>query len=107
MKKTLLGVLFVLASALSAGAQDGKPLVCIRSTDIDHTKAPNDHTILFFMKDGKVWKTTLQSDCPELTVNGFQYGPTPPDNICGNAQTIRVLKSGAVCEMGPLLPANP
>ena len=39
-------------------------------------------------------------------VNGFEYGPTPPDNICANMQTIHVLKSGAVCEIGPLVPAS-
>lgn len=92
-------------SALAGPARPGT--VCIRTMDIDHTRAPDDHTILFYMRDGKVWSTTLASNCPELSFNGFVYGPTPPDNICGNLQTIRVIRSGAVCEMGPLVPVTP
>jgi hypothetical protein len=58
------------------------------------------------MKNGNVWSTTLRSACPELIFNGFDYGPTPPDRICANMQTIHVLKSGAVCEIGALMPAG-
>lgn len=111
MKRTALALpvvfLGVLASvpAFSEPAQPGT--VCIRTLDIDHTKAPDNRTVLFFMKDGKEWSTTLTSYCPELGFNGFVYGPTPPDNICGNMQTIRVIKSGAICEMGPLVPVTP
>jgi hypothetical protein len=97
---------FVLALACSAAADGGHPAVCLRALDIDHTKAPNDRTILFYMKDGNVWSTTLRAECPDLRFNGFEYGPTPPDDICANMQTIRVLKSGAVCEIGPLIPAS-
>ena len=105
--RSALAVPFLLALAFSAAAETGHPAVCLRSLDIDHTKAPNDRTILFYMKDGNVWSTTLRSDCPELRFNGFEYGATPPDSICANMQTIRVLKSGAICEIGPLVPANP
>ena len=92
-------------AALAAAAPPGN--VCIRTLDIDHTKAPDNRTILFYMKDGKVWSATLTSYCPELVFNGFVYGPTPPDNICGNMQTIRVIRTGAICEMGPLVPETP
>jgi hypothetical protein len=106
VKGVLLAVPFLLALAGPVGAQGQHPLVCIRSIDVDHTKTPNDHTILFFMKDGKIWSTTLRSDCPELSFNGFEYEPTPSDNICADLETIRVLRSGAVCEIGSLVPAN-
>lgn len=111
MRHLLLSLILLLAvahlaGAQMAGAQNAAP-VCLRSTDIDHTKTPNDHTILFFMKDGKVWSTTLRAECPELIFNGFEYAPMPRDNICANMQTIRVLKSGAICEIGPLVPATP
>ncbi|HEY2445076.1 MAG TPA: hypothetical protein VGI20_04995 [Rhizomicrobium sp.] len=107
--KCLLQFLAIAAGAMPAAAvaQSRPPAVCIRTLDIDHTKAPDNRTILFYMKDGRIWSTTLVSYCPELTFNGFAYGPTPPDNICGNMQTIRVLRSGAVCEMGPLVPVTP
>jgi hypothetical protein len=106
--RRLVLALVVLTFAASADAQNERsPPMCLRSIDIDHTKTPNNHTILFFMKDGKVWSGTLRSDCPELTFSGFEYGPTPRDGICANIQTIRVLKSGAICEIGPLVPAVP
>ena len=107
MLRYLVVSLLLLIAAGSARAQSGQPPVCLRALDIDHPKTPNDRTILFFMKNGNIWSTTLKSDCPELRFNGFEYGPTPPDNICANAQTIRVLKSGAVCEIGSLVPAAP
>jgi hypothetical protein len=97
-----------LATSFAALAETPSPgNVCIRTLDIDHTKARDNRTILFYMKDGKVWSTTLTSYCPELSFNGFIYGPTPPDNICGNMQTIRVIRSGALCELGPLVPVTP
>ena len=106
MRGVVVSLLLLLAADVSANAEGTAVPVCIRSLDIDHTKTPNNRTILFFMKDGNVWSTTLHSDCPELIFNGFDYGPTPPNNICANMQTIRVLKSGAVCEIGPLMPVG-
>jgi hypothetical protein len=106
MRDAFLCILLLLTTSVSARAEGAAAPVCIRSIDIDHTKTPNDRTILFFMKDGNVWSTTLRSACPELIFNGFAYGPTPPDNICASMQTIRVLKSGAVCEIGPLVPVG-
>lgn len=100
-------VLVVLLLPAAAHAKQAGPAnVCIHTVDIDHTRAPDDRTILFYMRDGRVWSSTLRSNCPELSFNGFVYGPTPPDNICGNLQTIRVIRSGAVCEIGPLVPAE-
>ena|SRR5438067_10424459 len=98
--------LVVLLLTLPVSAQNAASPVCIRAMDIDHTKLPNNHTILFFLKDGRVWSTTLRFECPELRFNGFEYGPSPPEKICAYMQTIRVLRSGAVCEIGPLAPAR-
>lgn len=89
----------------AAGARS-KP-VCIRSIDIDHTKVPDSRTILFYMKDGKVWKNTLMNDCVGLKFDGFIYSPTPPGDICDNMQTIRVLRLGTVCMMGAFTPYTP
>lgn len=104
----------IVAFVALAGLQnaEGQPAAtsggtCIRTAWIDHTKAPDDRTILFYMKDHKVWMTRLSTVCPELRFNGFIYMPTPPDQICGNLQTIRVIRSGSVCMMGPLEPYTP
>ena len=105
---SLLVAVAGLAASAPTLAQPGKTgNVCIRTLDIDHTKTPDNRTILFYMKDGKIWSTTLASYCPELVFNGFVYVATPPDNICGNMQAIRVVRSGAICEMGPLIPVTP
>ena len=107
MRCVALSLSLLMSTAMAVVAQPAPVPVCLRSIDIDHTKTPNDHTILFFMKNGQVWNTTLRADCPELIFNGFAYDPTPRDSICANMQTIRVLKSGAICEIGPLVPAMP
>lgn len=107
MSRSALSVVLLLTGASAAVAQNGQAPVCLPSIDINHTKVPNAHTVLFFMKDGKVWRGTLRSDCPDLVFNGFEYAPTPRESICANMQTIRVLKSGAICEIGPLVPAQP
>lgn len=110
MKSIVIAGLALLAGALAAGAQPESANggnVCIRTDWIDHTKAPNDRTILFYMKDHKVWVTHLATLCPELSFNGFIYMPTPPEEICGNLQTIRVIRAGSVCMMGPLVPYTP
>ena len=81
--------------------------VCIRSIDIDHTKTPNDRTIIFFMKNGAQYQSSLPTICPQLSFNGFSYVATPPDQICGNLQSIRVIRSGSVCLLGPLVQITP
>ena len=92
----------------SVGAEEaaGKP-ICIHSRDIDHTEVPDSRTILFYMRGGKIWKNTLMSDCAGLRFEGFAYAPTPPDEICSNMQTIRVLRQGSVCMMGAFTPYTP
>lgn len=76
-------------------------------TSIKDTKVTDDRTILFKMYDGSVWKNTLVGACPELRFNGFSYVATPPDQICGNLQSIRVIHSGSVCLLGPFTQVTP
>ena len=108
MKTALAMAALIAAQPFAAVAQPAAPPpVCIRTIDIDHTRTPDNRTIVFYMKDGRVWRTTLTTYCPELVFDGFAYVATPPDNICGNLQTIRAIRSGSVCEIGPLVPAAP
>lgn len=102
----ILGTSLALAAA-AASAQPAHTGACLRTTDIDHTKSPDDRTILFTLRNGAVYQSTLPTICPQLSMNGFSYEATPPDQICGNLQTIRVLRSGAVCLMGPLMQIMP
>jgi hypothetical protein len=94
-----------LAILIVATAPAGAANVCLNSRDIDRTSVPDAKTVLFHMKDGKVWKNMLRNDCAELKFNGFAYDASPNGEICGNLQTIRVLRSGEVCALGPFEPA--
>jgi hypothetical protein len=84
-----------------------KPNVCLKTYLIDHTKSPDDHTILFTMKDGSVYQSNLTGNCPQLSINGFSYVATPPSDVCGNLQSIRVIRTGSVCLLGPLVQITP
>ncbi len=112
MKATIVAAAFaalgLAASTGHAGVAEttAKP-VCIHSRDIDHTVVPDSRTILFYMRGGKIWKNTLVNDCVGLKFDGFVYAPTPPDEICDNMQTIRVVRQGSVCMMGAFTPYTP
>ena len=89
--------------------------VCIQTYQIDHTTIPDDSTILFHMKGGKIWKNSLSFRCPDLKFQGgFQYS-TDISEICSNLQTIRVIEQGggpgprfgAVCQLGEFTPYTP
>src|ERR1041385_427570 len=95
--------LAVCSSLPALAAAPARANICIRSYQIDHTKAVNDRTLIFYMKNGSAYQSTLVSSCPELTIYGFSYMPTPPDQICGNLQSIRVIRTGSVCMLGPLV----
>ena len=81
--------------------------ICIQTNGIDHTSVPDSRTILFHMKDGRVLKNALRNACPELRFNGFEYDASPSGQICGNLQSIRVIRTGAVCLLGPFTPVKP
>ena len=111
-----LAVLAAAATALVASAAFAQtpmaPMtpaapLCLHNQDIDHTKAPDDRTVLIYMRDGKIWQSKLRSLCPQISFNGFSFDATPPDDICPNVQIIRVIRSGSVCAMGPLEPYTP
>jgi hypothetical protein len=79
--------------------------VCLRAESIDHTEVADDSTILFITKDHKVWKNSLPFPCTSLKFEGGFAFATDADEICSNAQTIRVLRSGTFCELGQFTPA--
>ncbi len=104
MKTLLFAAAFALGLTSVAQADDtaaAKGSVCLRTFDISNTTTPNDKTILFHMRDGKIWRNDLRGTCSGISFNGFVYDVTPPDQICGNMQIIRVLKTHTVCALGP------
>ena len=108
--------IFLIAGAvalLTAAAVQAQPVssaggaTCLRGVDIRDTRTPDDKTIVFHMNDGTVWRNDLRNSCPQLNFNGFGYVVTPPDQICGNLQSIRVLQTGQICQLGAFTKVSP
>jgi hypothetical protein len=53
------------------------------------------------MKNGEVWRGELQRVCSGLRFSGFSW-ELRGDKICENAQTLRVIDTGAICALGRL-----
>jgi hypothetical protein len=100
---TLAGAAIAACTALPAMAAP----VCIVSRLIDHTSVQDSKTVLFHMKDGKVWRNTLQNPCPSLNFHGFVMNMGPVDTVCSNQQSIRVLKTNETCMLGEFVPNTP
>lgn len=99
-----LGMTSVFAQTTPAPAPEKPHPVCIRPFDsptgsIDHTHVVDARTILFYMRDGKIWKNELPSPCPGLLFHGFSF-VTHQDEVCSNAQGIQVVETGQVCQLG-------
>jgi hypothetical protein len=78
--------------------------ICLKSYMIDHTSVPDDRTILFYMRDGKVWQNNLPLSCPGLSYqSGFEFVASF-DEVCSNAQAIKVLWQNSQCELGAFTP---
>ncbi len=116
MRFTMMGAIagaISLAAALPASAAggDSPKSVCLPSYQIDHTETPDDQTILFHMRNHKVWKAALINRCVGLKINtrGFTYSPTDPgsDEICSNLLTIRLNDTGQTCLVGAITPVEP
>jgi hypothetical protein len=82
--------------------------VCLQTIRIDHTSVKDSRTILFHMKDGKVWQNSLKNACPSLNFHGFIMNIRGgADDVCSNQQSIKVIDSGEVCMMGDFTPYSP
>ena len=94
-----VAALLTPASAFAAGS------VCLQVNRIDHTQVLNDHQILFYMVGRKeVWVNNLSGRCPTLTsMDGWAWSSAFPE-YCDNVETIRVLRSGEVCQLGAFTP---
>ena len=108
--KTLLFAAAIAFAAIPAAFAADTPSstpVCFKTTDINDTHSPNDKTILFHLRDGSVWRNDLKGNCSGLTFYGFAYTLSGTNEVCGNLQSIRVLKTGSVCVLGPFTQIKP
>jgi hypothetical protein len=99
MRKLSLAMFAGLLLA-GAAAEPAAASVCLTVEDIANSHAARDGaSITFTMADGKIWRNDLQGKCPDLAFNGFVWS-VHADQVCENGQSLRVLGSGEVCELG-------
>ena len=102
-----------LAVLLLAGASpamaDAQSHICINTRDITSSKPDKDgSSILFKMRDGTQWRNTLQGRCPDLAYEGFAWSVRNPDNsVCENEESLKVLQSAEVCQLGKFEKVTP
>ena|SRR5882724_2296435 len=98
---------FALTSAVPVQAQNSGGNVCLNVTEIKTSQAVDRNTIVFRMRDGKVWRNTLAAPCPELV--GFGSGgfsqKLHTDWMCANSQQITT-ETGMVCRLGEFTRVN-
>ena len=107
--RTLVSALTAAAIAAGAASPAMAAPVCLTSYLIDHSSVQKDNkTILFYMKDGRVFANTLISACPSLQFHGYVLNiPGGNEQICSNQQSISVLVTHEVCQMGAFTPWTP
>ena len=112
--KVLFGSALLASSALALSAaipvqaqstQGGN--VCLVITEILRSQAVDNQTIIYHMKDGKVWRNTLAAPCPELvSFSAGSYSQKMHTGyLCANTQQI-TLQSGMVCRLGEFTRVN-
>jgi hypothetical protein len=89
----LIGIASLAGTALAA---DGP--TCLQSQFIDHTHTVNPSTVLFYMRDGKIWRNDLPQPCPGLNFYGFVVQGHDSE-ICGG-QGINIIKAQTTCTLG-------
>ncbi|HEX5281171.1 MAG TPA: hypothetical protein VFW28_13915 [Micropepsaceae bacterium] len=73
--------------------------VCLKTENIQRTEIISDRSILFHMRDGRIWRNDLRTACPMLKVSPYTEKLTT-DLICANQQFIHLLLTGNDCALG-------
>lgn len=88
-----------IAAQAQYGQNDGQN-VCLKTYFIDSTHVVDAKTILFRMKDGTVYRNDLAHACTGLKWDGFVY-VLHYDELCSSDhQSICILRSHEVCQLG-------
>ncbi len=96
----------VSVTPVAAGTEAAEN-VCLKTYYIDSTHVVDAKTILFRMKDGTVYRNTLRFPCNGLMFDGFVYTLHYPELCSNDHQTIRVLRSHQVCQLGDFTKVTP
>lgn len=109
----LAGVVAAAALLLTPSApvqaqNQQSPSLCLVPNQIQSTQVRAPRTIVFRMKDGKVFENQLATPCSDLFAHsgGGWSQRVVGDKLCANAQTIQVVDSGMVCRLGNFTRVN-
>jgi hypothetical protein len=106
----LVGMVAQAADAPMAKTDYHKqPSICLNAGDIDSLSYPDDNTILFHMRGGKVriWRNDLPRACNGLKFEAGIAWEIRGGEICSNMQTFYVLRRWAPCMLGNFTPYTP
>jgi len=99
-------VLLASSAAVEVQRQASSPAaVCLNARNIQRTEIQDDRTILFHMRDGKVWQNRLRRICPMLKTSSYTQ-VLHNDQVCSNQQFIHVTQTGDTCALGDFTPVN-
>jgi hypothetical protein len=100
--RKVMTLMVAAASMAVAAAPALAATTCINTRDIKNQTVEGRGTaLLFTMKDGTQYRNRLKGVCPDLMFNGFVWVIRNPDQtVCDNMETIRVLRSGEICQIG-------
>jgi hypothetical protein len=109
MSKILFGTAAVAICMGFAAPAFAAANICISTRDIQSSTPKDDGSaITFKMRDGSVWRNDLNGRCPDLKFDGFAWTiRNPGETVCENEQTIRVLRSGEICQLGKFTQITP
>jgi len=105
---SLAAAMLLLASSAAVGGDAPAPssaTVCLNVRNIQRTEVQDDRTILFHMRDGKVWQNRLRQLCPMLKTSPYTQ-ILHDDMVCSNQQFIHVTQTGNTCSLGDFTPVN-
>jgi hypothetical protein len=96
-------------TGVPAATPSGKPVDCVRLSDVRETHVRSDQVIDFELRDRKFLRNTLPYSCPQLGFEErFAYSVTN-NELCA-VDTITVLVSsggrGATCGLGKFQPVT-
>lgn len=106
LSRSAIAALLVLSMGPAVAQAPAPPAghVCLSLREIQRTETPDDHTILFHMRDGKIWRNTLKQNCPMLRISPWAQVLPNGEMVCGNQQFIHVLQTGNTCTLGEFTP---
>ena len=89
-----------------------EPRDCINLREIDRTRVPDEDTILFFMRDGDVYRNDLPNRCPDLDFDERFMYRVSLNRLC-DSDVITVIDDvgfgfmpGASCGLGKFRPIS-